>query len=182
MNMNHETGQSAEQRSSRADAHAGSWIIVVNRVLTVTFVVVAIIAAVVFDQPWKAVSVAVDIACFTVGVVAFLWGYFSAVQRSRSDDISVAALYFLVDKVAPSKVAREMNVWLTVQVVAGLATALARPSTNGEPGSTLAFGILVPMLGLGLNGLWGALHGHFRPRAVEVPHDGVASGQDDGHE
>ena len=27
---------------------------------------------------------------------------------------------------------------------------------DGQPGSTLAFGILVPMFGIGLNGLWAA--------------------------
>jgi hypothetical protein len=43
-------------------------------------------------------------------------------------------------------------------VVAGLAGAIARPFT------TLAFGILTPMLGLGLNGLWGSRHGRFGPR------------------
>lgn len=171
--------------SSPQSAHghsAGQWIVQVNLVLTTVFVAAAIVAATVFDQPWKAVSVAVDIVCFAVGVVAFLWGYFSAVQRSRTDDISVAALYFLVDKVAPSRVTRVMNVLLAVQVIGGLATALARPSTDGKPGSTLAFGILVPMLGLGLNGLWGAHHGQFRPRPDAVPHESGSSGQDDGHE
>lgn len=178
--MNDSTSTASSERAH--DESAGRWIVQLNLVLTVAFVVVAIVAATVFEQPWKAVSVGVDIACFAVGVIAFLWGYFSAVQRSRTDDISVAALYFLVDKVAPSRITRMMNVLLAVQVIGGLATALARPSTDGKPGSTLAFGILVPMLGLGLNGLWGAHHGQFRPRPDAVPHVGGASGQDDGHE
>ena len=134
---------------------------------------------------------AVALACFTVGVVAFLWGYATAVQRSRVDDISVAALYFLVDGAAPTPVARRLNVLLGVQVVVGLATAIWRGSTDGEPGSTLAFGILVPMLGLGLNGLWGARHGRFRPRRpaageaggdAGVPSAGSGNGQDEGHD
>jgi hypothetical protein len=45
-----------------------------------------------------------------------------------------------------------------------LATALSRPSTDGRAGSTLAFGVLVPMLGIGLNGLASARHGTFPPR------------------
>lgn len=160
----------------------GAAIVRTNIVLTVVFVVSALVSAVMFDQPWKAVAVAVALTCFAVGVVAFLWGYFAAVQRSRTDEIAVAALYFLVDGVAPSATARLMNALLGVQVAVALATAIARGSTDGEPGSTLAFGILVPMLGLGLNGLWGARHGSFRPRGEGVPTEGTANGQDESHD
>lgn len=146
------------------DTMQGASIIRVNALLTAFFLVTAIVSAVVFDQPWKAIAVGVSLFTFTVGVVAFLWGYWTAVQRSREDNISVAALYFLIDGCAPQSVSRRMNALLAVQVVGGLATALARPSTGADRGSTLAFGILVPMLGLGLNGLWGAYHGTFAPR------------------
>jgi hypothetical protein len=92
----------------------------------------------------------------------------------------------LVDKCAPKSVARIMNALLAVQVVVSIATASIRSSTNGEPGSTLAYGILVPMLGLGLNGLWGAFYGAFRPRrdtkTEGVPDEGTVSGQDVGHD
>lgn len=161
---------------------SGAAIVRVNVALTTVFVVTATVSAVVFAQPWKAVAVVVALSCFAVGVVSFLWGYFAAVQRSRRDDIAVSALYFLVDSVAPARISRIMNAVLAVQVTAALATAIARGSTDGEPGSTLAFGILVPMLGLGLNGLWGALHGTFRPRAAGVPDDGSSNGQDERHD
>lgn len=167
------------------DAREGSWIVLTNAVLTALFAATATLSAIVFEQPWKAVAVATAIACFAVGVVAFLWGYWSAVQRSRHDDIAVAALYFLVDGCAPSRISRLMNSLLAAQTVIGLATAIARSSTDGKPGSTLAFGILVPMLGLGLNGLWGALHGRFRPRSLPeggVRHRDDDTGQDEGHD
>lgn len=164
------------------DDMEGRSIVRLNGASTVVFVVTAIAATVFFDQPWKTVAVIACLACFSVGVVAFLWGYWSAVQRSRTDDISVAALYFLIDGCAPASVASRMNVLLAVQVVCGIVTALLRSQTDGEPGSTLAFGILVPMLGLGLNGLWGARHGSFRARAGEtsggVPPTGSGDGQD----
>lgn len=163
-------------------ANGGAVIVRVNVALTAVFVATAVSSAVFFDQPWKAVAVATALSCFAVGVVAFLWGYFAAVQRSRQDDIAVSALYFLVDSVAPQKLARVMNGLLAVQVLVALATAIARGSTDGEPGSTLAFGILVPMLGLGLNGLWGAMHGTFRPRGTGVPDDGSSNGQDESHD
>lgn len=164
---------------NRAD---GRVIVRTNIVLTAMFVASAVVSALVFDQPWKTVAVVVALSCFGVGVVAFLWGYFAAVQRSRTDDIAVSALYFLVDDVAPAPTARLMNALLAVQVTVALATAIARGSTDGEPGSTLAFGILVPMLGLGLNGMWGAVHGSFRPRSQGVPREGDANGQDEDHD
>lgn len=164
----------------------GTLIVRVNAVLTVIFLVTAIVSAVVFDQPWKAIGVAVSLFTFSVGVIAFLWGYWTAVQRSREDNISVAALYFLIDGCAPQSVARRMNALLAIQVVGGLATALARPSTGADRGSTLAFGILVPMLGLGLNGLWGAYYGTFAPRntssAPEVPTQGLEIEKDGDHD
>jgi uncharacterized membrane protein len=165
---------------------AGRAIIHANAVLTAVFVAVSLAAAVVFANPWKQVAVGVSLACFAVGVVAFLWGYWNAVQRSREDNIGVAALYFLLGGIAPRGVALRMNTLLGVQTVWSIATAVARGSTDGKPGSTLAFGILVPMMGLGLNGLWGAFHGTFEPRATSgrrgVSPEGAQNGQDESHE
>lgn len=168
------------------DSVKGSAILRVNEVLTAMFTLTAFVSVVVFQQPWKAIAVVVAITCFSVGVVVFLWGYWVAVQRSRTDNIAVASLYFLADKSAPKSVAVRMNSILAAQVVIGIATALMRSTTDGKAGSTLAFGILVPVLGLGMNGLWGALHGEFSPRnggaSTGVPPQDPASGQDDGHD
>lgn len=164
----------------------GKGIVRLNAFLTVAFVVTAILATVLFEQPWTQIAAGVALGCFCVGVVVFLWGYWSAVQRSRADNIAVAALYFLIDKCAPRSVAVIMNSLLGVQVVVSIATASIRSSTQGSQGSTLAYGILVPMMGLGLNGLWAAFHGTFRPRRdtkIEgVPDKSPASGQDVNHE
>jgi uncharacterized membrane protein len=63
---------------------------------------------------------------------------------------------------------------LAVQITVALATALARSeSEDGSPGTSLAVGILVPMFGLGLNGLWCAFHGVFPPRPRRA--DGVVT-------
>lgn len=125
------------------------------------FVVSAIAAAVVFTPVFRALGVVVAVVLFGVGVAAFIWGYFTAVQRSRYDNISVASLFLLLGDVADSKVRRLMNGCLVVQVSCGLITALARTSTEGRSGSTLAFGVLVPLFGIGLNGLWASRHGKF---------------------
>lgn len=138
---------------------------------TMVFTVSATAATVFFDGPAKVQGVVVALALFSVGVVAFMWGYWSAVQRSRTHEMSVAELYFLVGSVVPRRVKYIMNGCLLLQAAVALATALARGSTpdgagGSNPGSTLAFGVLVPMLGLGLNGLWAASHGDFGRRAT----------------
>jgi len=149
--------------------------------LTAIFVVTAIASAAVFEQPFRTIAVVVALMCFSVGVITFLLGYWAAVQRSRRDVIGVAALFFLLGEVADARTKRQMNLCLAVQCVVALVTALVRPETDGKPGSTLAFGILVPMLGLGLNGLWGSRHGHFEVRA-DVASPEASEWQDEGHE
>ena len=136
----------------------------VNLFLTALFLVATSVAAVVFTPATRAVGVAIDLVLFGVGVAAFIWGYFSAVQRSRVDEISVASLYLLTGQVANKQVQKTMNGCLIAQLVVGLAGAIARSATDGKAGSTLAFGVLVPLLGLGLNGLWASQFGTFTPR------------------
>ena len=136
----------------------------VNLFLTALFLVATSVAAVVFTPATRAVGVAIDLVLFGIGVAAFIWGYFSAVQRSRVDEISVASLYLLTSQVANKQVQKTMNGCLIAQLVIGLAGAIARSSTDGKAGSTLAFGVLVPLLGLGLNGLWASQFGSFTPR------------------
>jgi hypothetical protein len=58
-----------------------------------------------------------------------------------------------------------MLLLLGVQVITAFATALWRiDGPDGSPGSSLAVGLLVPMFGLGVNGLWAAYHANFGPR------------------
>lgn len=133
--------------------------------LTAVFVVVTVLATAVFDDFWRTTVVVVDLALFAVGVVGFILGYFGAVGRSRSEEISVAGAFLLTGEVAPKGIRLVMWSCLGVQVVVGLVGAILRSSTDGQPGSVLAFGVLVPMLGLGLNGWWASRNGTFPLRA-----------------
>lgn len=140
-----------------------------NMVATGLFVLSSSMAAAIFEGFWKVQGVVVSLVMFAIGIAAFLWGYWSAVQRSRDVEMSVAELYFLMGDAIPRRIKRVMLGCLAVQVVAALVTAIARPSTpatggGSTAGSTLAFGVLVPVLGLGLNGLWAARSGEFPPR------------------
>lgn len=140
-----------------------SVLIKVNVIGTAIFVVSAAAAAVFFTPFLRATGVFVALVLFAIGVASFIWGYFTAAQRSRYDNISVASLYFLAGHVSTARVSRLMNGCLIVQGLCGLVTALARTSTDGRAGSTLAFGVLVPLYGLGLNGLWCSRNGSFSP-------------------
>ena len=92
------------------------------------------------------------------GSVACLWAFAIAVQRSREVEIAPTQLYFLTGGCAPAVVRNRFLVLLAVQVVVGLVAAGIRPFTG------VAFGILVPMFGLGAAGLWAARHGEFPER------------------
>ncbi len=105
-------------------------------------------------------ALVLDVALFAAGVVAFAAGYLRGVNRSRREVVSIGGLYFLTGEVAPPHVRRRLIGALVVQVVAGLGTAIARPYTD------LAAGVLVPMYGLGLCGLWASRHGSFPKRVV----------------
>lgn len=151
------------------DGTPGRRIVVVDLVATAVFVVSATWATVAFEGMAKVQGVVVSLALFAVGIATFLWGYWTAVQRSRTIEMSVAELYFLLGPAVPRHVTWWMNGALIAQTVVAVTTAIVRPSTpaadgGSTAGSTLAFGVLVPVLGLGLNGLWAASHGAFGPR------------------
>jgi hypothetical protein len=140
-------------------------IVQVNLALTAVFAVTATMAAVVFSTTWQWIGAVTAMVLFAIGVFAFLWSYWNAVQRSRTDEIAVTQLYLLMGDAIPSPVKRVMNLTLVTQFVVALATTFARPDgPDGNPGSSLAVGFLVPMLGFGLNGLWAVYHGNFAAR------------------
>ena len=124
---------------------------------TVLFTATAVAA--VLTEPARLPAAAVALALFAAGIGLFFWAYAVAVGRSRTDAIGIGGLFFLAgDGTAPAATRRTLRAALAAQTVVALATAAARPFT------TLAFGVLVPLYGLALTGLWGARHGTFGPR------------------
>jgi len=156
------------------DGHAGVMasqpgvqLVRVHQILTAVFVLTALYAALVFDTPAQWTGAITAMMLFTIGVVVFLWGFWNAVQRSRTEELAVTSVFFLSGGCAPTQVQRQMNLMLIVQVVTAFATTFWRSTgPDGNPGSSLALGILVPMLGLGLNGLWASMHGTFGARRL----------------
>jgi hypothetical protein len=94
--------------------------------------------------------------------VIFGLAYARAVQRSRSDELHLAGLFFLAGS-APRDVQRSLLGAMVVQLVVGVGAASLRPFTP------LAFGTLVPVFGLAVAALWSATHGTFPPRRHDRP-------------
>ena len=123
-----------------------SWI--VNGIFVVTAVPAAL-GADAFDD----VAVGTALALFAISIPVWIYAFVRAVVRTtRGDDIVVASLFFLQGS-APRRVQVHLLTAVGVSIVVAAATGAANP-----------FGVLVPMLPLGLVGLWGARHGTYPPR------------------
>lgn len=134
----------------------GHGLIRASWVGTAVFTVVSVIATIDPDS-LGAPAVVVSLVLFAGGSVAMFWAFLIAVQRSREVVIGIGGLYFGAGS-APRGVRRHLMASLAVQVIVAFTTASIRVFTS------LAFGILVPVWGLGLAGLWCARHGEFAPR------------------
>lgn len=144
---------------------AGARVVIANAAGTTAFVATAAAAAAVFSTTFQWIGAITALTLFAIGVFVFIWSYFRVVNRSRTEEIGTAQVYLLTGPPTPRPVKRVMLTLLCVQATTALVTTLARPDgPDGRPGSSLAVGFLVPMLGFGLNGLWTALHGEFPPR------------------
>ena len=163
-----ETDDRSEPQSGR---HAGDVIILANAIGTIAFAVTAATAAIAFTTAAQWVGAITAMSLFAVGVFAFLWSFWNVVQRSRAELVGVTQVYLLLGPPTPGRVRARMLGLLAVQIVVALVTALSRTETaDGRAGSSLALGVLVPMYGLGLNGLWAAYHATFPPIPEEPQH------------
>jgi hypothetical protein len=116
-----------------------------NAVFAVT-AIPAVLGVGAFDE----VSVGTALLLFVASLVVWGWAFaVAAVRSSHGDDIVVGSMFFTVGN-APRSVRRQLFGALAACLVVTFATAWAEP-----------FGVLVPMLPLGLVGLWAARHGEF---------------------
>jgi len=102
---------------------------------------------------FEAPAVAAALLLFAISMVVWPWVLASAFVRSAQGDEIVVANLFLTVGDAPREVRVHLFAALAASVVIAAATAASDP-----------FGVLVPMLTLGLVGLWAARHGSFPPR------------------
>lgn len=149
---------------------AGGAVVRFHVLATALFLAVCVVALGWRDRGWsEAGFVTVSLILFAVGVGTALWAYAAAVDRSRTSEVAVASLFLLAGDVAPRQVKLRMWAAWGTQIVAAMAVGIIG-STGLATGdkNVLAFGALVPMLGIGLQGLWSARHGVFprRPGAA----------------
>lgn len=125
---------------------------------TIVFVLIGIQATI--DPGRPQVFVVVSLVEFAVGTLVFLYAFWRAIGRSRTEAIGIGGLFFAAGS-APRRMQALLVGSFVVQTIAAVVFASVRLYTS------LAFGILAPMWTLGLTGLWVALHGTFPDREPE---------------
>ena len=131
----------------------GRGIVIMSWVGNALFVATAVPAAAGVDL-FDDLAIGMALTLFVVSLAVWTWAFGVAVVRStRGDDVVVANMFFTVGN-APVRVRWQLFGALGVSVAVAAATAAAEP-----------FGVLVPMLPLGLIGLWATRHGTFPARS-----------------
>jgi len=104
------------------------------------------------------VAIGVALLLFLVSVGTFVYAFGVGMARSaRGDNVAVSNLFFLQGS-APKPVKRDFLILFLVCLAITVGTAAWEP-----------FGVLVPMLPIGLAGVWAARYGVFPPRPPALP-------------
>jgi hypothetical protein len=142
-------------------ARQGRGIIVSGWIANVVFAVTAIPVAVGVDD-LLGLAIGVALLLFLVSVGVFVYAFALGLARSsRGDNVAVANLFFLQGS-APKPIKWKF-LWMFV-----VSLAIAVGTAAWDP-----FGVLVPMLPVGLAGMWAARYGVFPPRPVAPARRGV---------
>jgi hypothetical protein len=145
-------------RDGAPDDTPGRAIVIFGWIANVAFAATAIPAAIIREESIEAIAIAVALALFFVAIGAFVYAFAVAVARTtRGDNVAVANLFFLEGS-APRRVRRDFLVLFLACLAIAAATAAWEP-----------FGVLVPMLPVGLAGVWAARYGKFPPRPPATP-------------
>ena len=106
-------------------------------------------------------DVAYAISCtvaFVIGVALFALGMWNGIQRSRVDDVTLTGLVAIDGSHVPKAQRNLLWASIVLQLAVSITFASLRPFTQQ------AFGLLVPMVGLGLATLWGSRFAAFHSR------------------
>lgn len=138
-------------------ARQGRGIMATGWIANALFAVTAIPVALGADD-LLGVAIVVALLLFFVAVGVFVYAFAVGLARStRGDNIAVSNLFFLQGS-APKPIRIRFLVMFLVCLAVAAATAAWEP-----------FGVLVPMLPVGLAGMWAARYGVFPPRPVAQP-------------
>lgn len=145
---------------------SGRGYVVLDVVGTIVFALVIAVTVPLRDhRPAQVAVAAVSLVLFGIGTALALWAYAVALERSREVEVGVANLYLLTGPTAPRRVRALMGGAFAAQiVVAVVGAAMGLQGLEGNDLNALAFGVLVPMLGIGTHGAWAARYGSYGPR------------------
>ena len=122
---------------------------------------VVILAAAAAGGRLDFLAMVVSLVFFALGCAVFLWAFVVVAERSRTEELSVAGAFMLAEGVDRL---HRFIFWsqLGVQTLAAFIAAGIRLY------SPTAFGILVPVFGLGMMSLWGAKHARFPAKLLSA--------------
>ena len=141
-----------------ADTHAGDSVLIVNVIATSMFVVSAVAASIFRNAVVGGTAVVIAVTMFFGGAALMAISVVLAATKSRTHHVDIVNLFFATRRAAALRPQVILMSALTIQIIAGIATAAIRPN------STVALGTLSWLAGLGFNGIWSAKHGTFSPR------------------
>mgnify|MGYP006326679261 CR=1 FL=1 len=139
------------------DGVPGRWIIASPWVCTAVFTLAAV-PALIDPQDAVAVFFGVSVVLFLAGCALFMVDLVPAAARSRDDAMGIGGLFLLAWS-SPGFVQRHLLESRAVHFVGSIVAAALVPFTP------LAFGTLVPTIGLAFCGLWAVRHGLFPARS-----------------
>jgi hypothetical protein len=153
----------ATSAAGRADG-AHRHVVTTERLLLIDAVatgvlVVALAAGTPQAGVLRGIGAVVSLALFVAGLVIYVVAFVAGAHRSRTHELGIGSWFFLAGS-APRPIVRWFRALLGLQVVAGITAASIAPFTP------VAFGVLAPIFGLSIMGLWGARHGTFARRVI----------------
>lgn len=151
------SAQRAAFEQRYGDAVPGRAIVALSWASTAAFASVSVAALV--DADLVPVAAVVSIVLFLVGCLLFGAVLVLAALRSRDDLMGIGGLFFLAGS-APAVVQWNLLGSVALQVAVAVLAASVRPFTE------MAFGTLVPTVGLAWCGLWAVRHGVFAERST----------------
>ncbi len=135
---------------SQALPKASLWV-------TVAFAVFSLVTFL-LDGPLDRTFSVLSGVLFVAGTLMLGLGLWNGIQRSRVDAVTLTGLLSVDKSHVPKPVRNQLWAGILGQTAAAVLFAALRPFTEQ------AFGILVPMIGLGFATLWGSRFAKFFPR------------------
>lgn len=133
----------------------GRPLLVADLAGTVALAVVTVLLAVSDADAVVVLGLAVSVALFVGGTVAWTIGFLRAVGRSREEQIDLAGLFYLTGSAPAPARAWFLRLWFAQMAIAVVAIAVSRPP----------FAVMAPVWGIGLITWWASRHATFPPRA-----------------